>query len=425
MSKRWLSIFLSLSVASFLFTACKKTMSSDQPLPTSYYPSVIISSDNNVIYAINPGTGTKNWAFALPTDNTITSSVFRPSPLLYNEMVYMADINSDTIYKINSKTGALVKKMNVTQLVPGSTNATPAGPFTGVMATPIAAGNLIYLATTNDTLYAIDTGTGVAKWKFGASGELLSSPTLYNGNVYFASTNGHVYCVNQTTGPAAGDIPVWDYPGAVAFPTGGEPIPPSIVPPSFISSISICPPYLYVGSITDSNMYCLPLTPPPASLAANIGVLHWTYKTGGAIYSSPATFAQYCYFGSDDNNVYSIDSAGAKVGLLHTTSTVNSSPIIDNQTLYIGSYDYFLYAINLVDFSLKWKFQSTGLIKSSPLPYNGSIYIGSYDGNLYAVDSGMGTLKWSFPIIGNIECSPTIDDLEGNQYNSGISGYTN
>ena len=179
-------------------------------------------------------------------------------------------------------------------------------------------------------------------------------------------------------------------------------------------------------------MYSIYLNPPPPPFAPlNGNIARWTFKTGGAITSSPTSFAGICIFGSNDFNVYCIDTQTAQSRWprpFRTSSRINSSPIIDNQTVYIGSDDYNLYALNIINGAMKWgaPFKTTGLIKSSPLPYNGTIYVGSYDGNLYAVDSAQGTLKWKYYINGNIESSPVIDDLTGNNNNvSQISGYKN
>jgi outer membrane protein assembly factor BamB len=108
-----------------------------------------------------------------------------------------------------------------------------------------------------------------------------------------------------------------------------------------------------------------------------------------------------------------------------TLSNVNSSPVIYGQVVYIGSNDYNLYALNIINGGIKWKFSTNGLIKSSPLAYKGTIYIGSYDKYFYAVDSAAGTLKWSANVNGQMQCSPAIEDYSRNQYNSQMSGYTN
>ncbi len=424
MSLRWRNILLSLSAASLVVTSCSKKISSDNPLPTTYIPSVIISSDNNVLYGIDPSSGKKNWEYALPFHAAASGIVFMPSPLLYHEMIYQPSAYSDTIYKINSETGAIVKK--IVLLDPTITTPTPL--LFNVQSTPIADANLVYLTTMNGSIYAFDTGTYKVKWSYGGDATgCVSSPVIYNGNVFFATTGGHVYCLDKTAGPDASGYPIWAYPGPDT--------PPLAANPQFNSSPAICPPYLYIGSASDSNMYCIYLTPPADPLGPSLPVTNaarWTYKTFGAINSSPTASYGKCIFGSNDFNVYCLDTSLSAItgtaGLIWkypTTSQINSSPIISNQVVYIASYDYNLYSLNIIDGTVKWKFATTGLVKSSPVPYNGSILVASYDGYLYAVDSSQGTLQWKYNVSGNIQSSPVVDNLTGGNFVSQISGFVN
>jgi len=383
-------------------------------LTPTYAPSVIINSDNQVLYAINPITGIKNWQFSLALPATgnfaVPSIMFQPSPLVYHNMVYIAGCQqypgiSDTIYKVNSETGALVAKFSF----PAS-----AGLSFNIQSTPVADANLIYFSATNDTLYAIDTGTGAIQWNYWAQAPMISSPVVSNGMVYCATTAGVVFALDKTLGPAA---------------TSGN-WTCTIAGASFYSSPAVSAPYLYLGSVMDSNMYCIPLVD-----AAGFGVVspRWSYKTHGSIYSSPAAEDGVCIFGSTDFNVYCLDTflIGANVSpgarwITPTNSAINSSPVLVNNVVYIGSYDYFLYALNVIDGTTKWSFKTNALIKSSPLVYGGYVYIGSYDKNLYAIDTSLGTQRWSYNTNGQIECSPAVDDLSGiDQNNSQMSGFTN
>ncbi len=414
---------LTILVASFLLPSCSKTYSSDAPLPISYSPSVIASSDNQVWYAFDPVSGKKHWEFSTPIRPIFIPRDFSPSAVLYYNSIYIVTTTSDTIYKIDSKTGVLIKKLLIHDAngnVPGFT----------VTATPIVDGNLLYVATLNNMVYAVDTGTALISWSFTADAPIESSPTIYNGQVYIATTGGRVYAIDKTNGPGAGNIPTWEYPGADI----------AVSPAKFVSSPAIYPPYLYVGSISDSNMYCIFLNPPSPTTTSSGGILdgqmRWTFKTQGGIYSSPATIAGKVIFGSNDFKVYCLDTSligGISSPRVYwkdsTNSQVWSSPIVYNQIVYIAGHDYKLYAIDFQKGKLKWEFHSNGLIKSSPVAYGSNIYIGSYDKNLYAVDTAHGTLKWTQNINGNIESSPIIDDLTGANfhkgYNSQVSGLVN
>lgn len=403
MSKNWKSITLSLLATSMVFLSCKKQYSTDEVLPTSYYPSVVVGSNNQVLYALNPTTGEKNWELGL-------SSPIIASPILYKGFVYAASSTADTIYKINSKTGQLVKRI------------TFSGGGTGVVGTPIADGKLIYVPSKSGIISAIDTGTYATTWSYTTSGPIESSPTIFGGDIYIANSVGSIYRFEKTTGttaPApASPSPTWTINAAGAV---------------FISSPAVAAPYLFVGSMSDSNMYCAYLDAPGGS---SMGTVRWTYKAQGGIKSSPAAYGGTCIFGANDFKLYCLDTAidpsmGVYVPDVRWIDTVmhseiTSSPFAYNQTIYVGCKDYNIYAVKVINGAVKWQYSTNGVVTSSPLVYNGSVYVGSYDKYLYALDTGRGTLKWKTNVNGQIDCSPMIDDFtKSTGYNSQISGLTN
>jgi len=92
-------------------------------------------------------------------------------------------------------------------------------------------------------------------------------------------------------------------------------------------------------------------------------------------------------------------------------SMMYSSPTINkNGTIYIGSYDRYLYAIN-PNGTMRWRYKTGGGIKSSPaIAEDGTIYVGSQDAKLYAFYPN-GTKKWSLTIgDGWVHTSPVIDE---------------
>ena len=93
-----------------------------------------------------------------------------------------------------------------------------------------------------------------------------------------------------------------------------------------------------------------------------------------------------------------------------------SSPAIGSDgTLYVGSMDGRLYAVN-PDGTQKWVFTTGDIIYSSPaISSDGTIYVGSDDNKLYAVNPDGGQ-KWAFTTVdpiedvytGRIQSSPAI-----------------
>ncbi|WP_051962925.1 PQQ-binding-like beta-propeller repeat protein [Mesoaciditoga lauensis] len=139
------------------------------------------------------------------------------------------------------------------------------------------------------------------------------------------------------------------------------------------------------------------------------GGLRWIYQTGGGIYSSPAIGSDgTIYVGSEDKYLYAINPDGTLKWKYGTWGRIYSSPAIGSDgTIYVGSEDKYLYAIN-PDGTLKWKYLTVGKINSSPaIGSDGTIYVGS-GRYLYALRLN-GSLYWKYKSEDYIGSDPTID----------------
>jgi uncharacterized repeat protein (TIGR02543 family) len=137
--------------------------------------------------------------------------------------------------------------------------------------------------------------------------------------------------------------------------------------------------------------------------------LKWSFTTGDEIFSSPAIGADgTIYVGSFDGKLWAINPDGSPKWSLLTGGEVHSSPAIGaDGSIYFGSLDGNLYARN-PDGSWKWRFTTGGPISCSPaIGADGTIYVGSYDGNFYAINPADGSQKWSWSRHSEM-CSPAI-----------------
>ena len=87
-----------------------------------------------------------------------------------------------------------------------------------------------------------------------------------------------------------------------------------------------------------------------------------------------------------------------------TEDAIKSSPVIFNNTIYVGSNDGFLYAIN-AEGKLKWKFNAGSAIEAPPLVLDNVVFVGSLEGVLFAVDATTGKQKWKYVTEGQISGS--------------------
>jgi hypothetical protein len=153
------------------------------------------------------------------------------------------------------------------------------------------------------------------------------------------------------------------------------------------------------------------------------GDVIWEFETGDMVQSSPAIGSDATiYVGSYDNKLYAINPDGSKKWAFETGNYVLPSPAIGSDgTIYVGSEDNNLYAIN-PDGSKKWAFETGDEVHSSPaIGSDGTIYVGSEDNNLYAINPD-GTKKWAFDTGDDVNSSPAIGS-DGTIYFGSDDGY--
>ncbi len=85
---------------------------------------------------------------------------------------------------------------------------------------------------------------------------------------------------------------------------------------------------------------------------------------------------------------------------------VRSSPTVYRDAVYVGAYDYNLYALDVENGDFLWKYPTDGPVASSPCVYEGIVFVGSADRVLYAVDAIGGQIRWTCPTEGKVWSSP-------------------
>ena len=91
-----------------------------------------------------------------------------------------------------------------------------------------------------------------------------------------------------------------------------------------------------------------------------------------------------------------------------TGDGIESTAAIAAGTVYVGTLDGYLYAINLENGGLKWKYQASGEIKSSPTVFSNVVYFGDGMGVFHAVDAQTGEPIWTFEAEAEIISSSNV-----------------
>ncbi len=87
---------------------------------------------------------------------------------------------------------------------------------------------------------------------------------------------------------------------------------------------------------------------------------------------------------------------------------IRGTATLENGTLFVGTYDNNLYAINASNGQFIWKHAAEGGIVSRPAIVDGMVLFGSDDGRFYSVSMNNGRLNWTFRAEGPIRTSPAV-----------------
>jgi outer membrane protein assembly factor BamB len=153
-----------------------------------------------------------------------------------------------------------------------------------------------------------------------------------------------------------------------------------------------------------------------------IGLLRWRFATGDVGTCAPSVAADgTVYIGSYDGFLYAINPDGSLKWRYEAGSTINADPALaDDGTIYIGSRSAYLHAVN-PDGSLRWRKAGLWIPHTAGVAADGTVYIWApYRLNAIKPDSN---LKWSrsLPVAAHYS-GPSIA-ADGTIYITSDSGY--
>ncbi len=137
--------------------------------------------------------------------------------------------------------------------------------------------------------------------------------------------------------------------------------------------------------------------------------LKWQYQCSDEIRGTATIYGDTVYFGSYDQNLYALDArTGSELWKYRTLGGIVGQPIIWDSVVYIGSGDGRLFAISCRSGKLLWTYDADAPIWSSPKYSEGHVFIGADDGYLSAVNIVTSRAIWKTNLGGAIRSSPAI-----------------
>ncbi|MCW2968116.1 MAG: hypothetical protein JWM71_1888 [Solirubrobacteraceae bacterium] len=275
----------------------------------------------------------------------------------------------------------------------------------GIFSTPIlGADGTTYVGSADSWFYAVGPG-GRLRWRFKTGNLIDSAATIDDSsNVYVPSGDEYLYRLRTGRGLSRAKRVVWRFHARQ--------------PPGSAQLVDWWEGNVELG--TDGTLYA-GNTGSTAYAIHRDGTLKWQHGFGNSPWTAAARAPDgSTYWGSLDLFVHKLDKNGNELWKTPTVGFVISSPALskDGSTLYIGSFDSNLYALDTATGAIKWKFDTDEHIYSSPALDEAAdgtvkaIVFGSTDGSVYAVNPD-GTLKWRYETGDVIRSSPVIGQAPG------------
>lgn len=225
------------------------------------------------------------------------------------------------------------------------------------------------------------------------------------GTVYAGTLDGRVVAVNSSTGNLE-----WSYSIApITAPSSGLSCGQTSIPTAIYGTPVVEEGIVYVGTYS-GRVLALNKLARSQNLTfpqQRYGEWEWNCPINGAqsnaIVADLLLGGDNIYVNSSNGRVYSLDK---EFGDLNWESKVLdekhrklwTSLVIQDNALYVSTYDGHIYTLSLETGDLlDWSFESEAGFASSPAIYEDTIFLGSFDRYLYGVEIGSDMPMWKFP----------------------------
>ncbi len=304
--------------------------------PVYYKDRIITCSENGTFTVLNSGG-------AVIVQKKITSRI-ESRPKVWEGSVYIVDVDGN-LYSIELDTGKLNWKVKV------------GGPLL-FRSEPLITADRIFLATGYGYVEAYDH-KGKKIWSNDLDESIYNSLQIVGRNLIIATDDLKLYALDSRDGDKVWSTPIEE------------------------KVVTLAP------LIHDKHIYFGCYSGMFYSVTADDGDIAWTYKTGGAIYSSPEAYEKSILFGSEDGYIYSLeDTTGKLKWQFKTGGPVKVSPLLAFGNVIVAD-QRTVYALNPVNGTLIWQNSFANVIKTSPVFAGDTVILGLSNGDVVSVRNSL------------------------------------
>lgn len=137
----------------------------------------------------------------------------------------------------------------------------------------------------------------------------------------------------------------------------------------------------------------------------------WVFRSEDEIRCNPVVAGTTVYIGSYDTNLWALNlEDGALLWKHATEGGIASSPVVDepDRTILFGSEDCSFYSVDARTGRISWSYQTDGRIRGGSRLAHGHVFFGSDDGKLYCLNAANGRFLWAYDTAAPIRSRPYV-----------------
>lgn len=313
---------------------------------------------------------------------------------IVDEIVYAADL--EQVVAMDAETGDIIwgYPRDPKEAKRGSFYVAPAVDDTHVIvASQVPGGG--FFSQPQNVVWALDRD-GRELWSFrGAQGQYIEGGALGGGLFVIGNSDGNIYALDAETGALRWKLKTGHRVWAI---------------PLIVEDV------VYIGAM-DRHLYALGLSD---------GAEIWKFQSGGAFASTPALLDGTLYLGAFDYKFYAIDAeSGTEVWSFDRSEGQPSergnwfwgSPAIYDDIVYTADVDGDVYALEAATGHEIWRVAIVD-VEDKPAPVRAGVavsedgstlFVGSEDGTLHALDRSDGSEIWANTSEGELYSDPVVD----------------
>jgi outer membrane protein assembly factor BamB len=155
-------------------------------------------------------------------------------------------------------------------------------------------------------------------------------------------------------------------------------------------------------------------------LDVETGAQKWPpFRTEHRVWATPLIVDDTVYVGSMDRHLYALRLSDGKElwrfpagGSMTDAGPVKgafaSMPVLREDTLYVGAFDDRVYAIDAATGRERWRFEGENWFWGSPAVHNDVVYVVDVAGNVYALEADSGERVWYKPLDAPVRAGPAL-----------------